>query len=219
MSIAILRKSVCALAASAALLAAPVAHADFIPTGYAAGSQQFGLSIGGSPSAGGFQGMWNGNPIVFWCIQLTEYFSFGTHYTNYTPSAAANSLLSKLFTVAGGSALSDASHSAAFQLAIWEIVYDSGDLHLNSGALFVTDVHGHGTTVGLAQSWLDSLAGASATANLAFLTAPGNQDFVTASTIPLQTTTTRVPEPSTLALLALAMLAAGGIRARRGRGR
>ena len=106
-----LRNTLFAIAACISGTAATTAQADFVPMGFAAGSQQFGLSIGGSPSAGGYQGTWNGAPIVFWCVELTQTFSFGGHYA-YTPSWATNSLLSKLFTEAIASALSDASNSA-----------------------------------------------------------------------------------------------------------
>lgn len=204
------------MGACAALLAAPLAQADFHPTGYAAGSQQFGLSIGGSPNAGGFEGTWNGASLVFWCVELTQFFSFGGHYTDYTPSAATNDLLSKLFTEAYGSALSSEANSAAFQLAIWEIIYDSGDLHLDTGAFKVLNNHGHSATVTLAQSWLDGLTGASAAYTLFFLNSPDHQDFVTASRVPVGTT--QVPEPGTAALLLVALLAAGLMRARGGLG-
>lgn len=208
-----LRSGVCVVAICAGVTAAPMAQADFVPGSYAVGSQQFNLSIGGSPGAGGFQGLWNGNTIYFWCIELTQFFSPGTHYTNqYTPSLATNTLLSKLFTEAYGSALSNATNSAAFQLAIWEIIYDSGDLHLNGGAFKVLGDNGHSATVTIAQGWLDGLTGASAGYTLYFLTAPGNQDFVTASRIPVPTT--KVPEPGSLALLTAALLAAGFVRAR-----
>jgi hypothetical protein len=211
-----LRTCALGLAAAAVLTTAPMAHADFVPSGYAAGSQQFGLSIGGSPGAGGFQGSWNGTPVVFWCIELTQYFSFGTHYTTqYTASAASNTLLSKLFSEAYGMALMDATHSAAFQLAIWEIIYDSGDLHLNSGSFRVTNNYGHPGTVTLAQTWLDGLSGASANYALYFLTSPDHQDFVTASRIPGVPTTNHVPEPGTLGLVLAALLLAGFTQGRR----
>ena len=79
----------------------------FHTTGYAAGSQQFGLSFGGSPNAGGFTGTWNGNAMTFWCVELDQFFAFGQDYT-YTaslPNNAVFTLLGKLFTEASGFAL------------------------------------------------------------------------------------------------------------------
>ena len=213
-----LRNGLLGFAAGALVVAAPAARADFVPTGYAAGSQQFGLSMGGAPHAGGFQGTWDGNPIVFWCVELTQYFSFGTHYSNYTPSLATSTLLSQLFTEAYSAATTNATHSAAFQLAIWEIIYDSGDLHLNSGTFRVLNNMGHAATVALAQSFLDGLAGTSASYALNFLRNPNNQDFVTASRIPAGNDDgNKVPEPGTMALLAAAALAAAFARGQAGR--
>src|SRR4051794_31386064 len=112
-----------------ALLCAP-AHADpieLLPQGFIKGSQAFNLSIGGNVSAGGFKGTWDGQQIIFWCIELTQYFGFGGGYKNYDvsePGSATMTLLGQLFAEAYGAASSDEAHSAAFQLAIWEIVYD-----------------------------------------------------------------------------------------------
>jgi hypothetical protein len=215
-SFAGLRKILFAIAACLSGTAATTAQADFVPTGYAAGAQQFGLSIGGSPSAGGFQGNWNGSPIVFWCIELTQTFSFGGHYTNYTPSSASNTLLSKLFTEAFASSVTDAKHSAAFQLAIWEIVYDSGDLHLDAGTFKVLNNYGHPDTIALAQSYLDGLSTALASYTLTYLSSPNHQDFVTASTVPVPPTHP-VPEPATAALLAAAFFCTAAVRRVRGK--
>ena len=209
--IAHLRAGLAAIAISIGLLAAPCAQADFVPGGYQIGSQQFGLPQG-TFSAGGFKGTWNGTPIIFWCIELTQTFSFGTHFTTYTPSAASNALLSQLFSAAYGGALSSTQNSAAFQLAIWEIIYDGGNLNLNDGGFKVLDDKGHGATVATAQGYLNSVLGASASYSLNFLSESAHQDFVTADVVP--TTITRVPEPGSLALFAIALVAAGFVRTR-----
>jgi hypothetical protein len=202
-----------------ALGSAPIAQADptFHTTGYAMGSQQFGLSIGGSTNAGAFKGTWNGDPIVFWCVELDQTFGFGQDYT-YTPSlpsSALFSLLGKLFTGAGGSALSDTKHSAAFQLAIWEIVYDSGNLKLNGGSFKVTNNYGHPDTVTLAQQWLDGLGGFQDGYDVYLLSNPNHQNFITTHVVAQPPRTERVPEPHTLGLLGIAV--AAGWLARRGK--
>ncbi len=199
--------SICA--ASAVISAAPAAHADLVPTGYAVGSQHFGLSIGGSTSAGAFQGTWGGNPITFWCIELTQYFSFGNSY-EYAASLPNNptfTLLGRLFTAAYGAALSDAAHSAAFQLAIWEINYDSGNLDLGTGAFRVTNNFGNATTVALAQSWLSGLLGTPDNSDVYLLSNRAHQDFITGLRVTNPPPKTDVPEPATGALLGLALTA------------
>jgi PEP-CTERM motif-containing protein len=191
-------------------MAAPHARADFVPQGYQIGSQQFGVT-GGTFNAGAFKGTWNGTPIIFWCVELTQTFSFGTHYTTYTPSASTNTLLSQLFAAAFGGALSSTANSAAFQLAVWEIIYDPSDLNLSTGAFKVLDDKGNGATVAIAQGFLNSVLAASPSYSLTYLADPNHQDFVTANTVP---TTTRVPEPGSLALIAIALIAGGVARAR-----
>src|SRR6185295_10534419 len=103
---------------------------------------------------------WDSTPIIFWCVELDQYFSFGADYpySASLPNNATFSLLGKLFTEAYGSALIDSTHSAAFQLAVWAIFFDGGNLNLSSGAFKVVNNYGHGTTVALAQQWLNGLA-------------------------------------------------------------
>jgi hypothetical protein len=203
-----LRTAVMTLALSIGLMVAPHAQADFVPGGYQIGSQQFGLT-GGTFNAGAFKGTWNGSPIIFWCVELTQTFSFGTHYTTYTPSVATNTLLSQLFTAAFGGALSSTQNSAAFQLAIWEIIYDPSDLNLSTGTFKVLDDKGNGATVVTAQAFLNSVLAASPSYSLTYLGDPNHQDFVTANSISL-----RVPEPASIVLIAIALIAGSVARAR-----
>src|SRR6478735_4348076 len=102
----LIRHTVTALAACAALAVGPLARADTLnPTGYAwPPSQSFSLANGstnlGSPNAGAFTGLLNGVPIVFFCVQLDQYFQFGGSYT-YTDtleSAAPYTTLGRLYT-------------------------------------------------------------------------------------------------------------------------
>ena len=152
--------------------------------------------------------------IEFWCIRLNQTFGFGNTYTDYV-AAPENvpvlTALGQLFTLAHASALSDADHSAAFQLAIWELVYDGTNHDLTSGGFSVSD--GDAGARAIAQGWLASLGPNSPdTWNLTLLTSASHQDFVTFGK-PFGFN--RVPEPAPLALLATAMLAMIVVRRRR----
>lgn len=205
------------LAAATALCVAPTASADpdvLKPIGYANGSESFVTSLG-SFSAGGFNGTWNGQGIEFWCIDLYDTFSFGGSYTDYVAAPESTPVLTalgQLFTLAHDLALSDADHSAAFQLAIWELVYDGGNHDLMGGNFSVSG--GDTDARGIAQGWLSSLGPNSPdTWNLTLLTSAQHQDFVTFGKPFGQFRT--VPEPAPLALLATAMLAMIVVRRRR----
>lgn len=186
------------------------------PTGFAKGYELFGLSTGQTVETGGFVGTWDTgggpNPIQFWCAELSQTFSFGHSYIyNETlPSNATYTMLGQLFHEAYGVALSDTEHSAAFQLAIWEILFDP-DLDLKSGAFRVTNDHGHGATVSLAQGWLDNLGKYTDNYDIFHLANESHQDFIT-GTPPRHET----PEPAPLALVGIGIVAMI-IAARRGK--
>lgn len=205
------------LVAVTALGVAPIAAADdpdeLMPTSYAEGYRNFTTNLG-SFNAGGFEGTWNGESIEFWCIQLNQTFGFNNTYTDYVAAPEETPVLTalgQLFTLAHSSALTNADYSAAFQLAIWELVYDGGTHDLASGGFYVTG--GSTTARAIAQGWLSSLGPDSPdTWNLTLLTSASHQDFVTfGNPFDFQT----VPEPAPLALLATAMLAMIVVRRRR----
>jgi hypothetical protein len=99
--------------------------------------------------------------------------------------------------------------AAAFQLAVWEIVFDTG-LNLSSGAF---KDNGGSTGAAQAQTWLNQVSSYSGTGyqswNLYRFTNPTQQDFVAA--------THTVPEPGALALAALALCGVGYSARRRPR--
>jgi hypothetical protein len=156
--------------------------------------------------AGGFVGTWNGDPLQFWCAELAQTFSFNHSYT-YTasiPSNATFTMLGQLFHEAYAGALSDSAHSAAFQLAIWEILYD-GDLDLGAGAFKVTNDHGHGATVTLAQGWLNNLGNYTDNYQITLLSNREHQDFITGT--PPRDCCREAPEPAPLALVGAGLAA------------
>jgi hypothetical protein len=207
-----LKQAILGAATAAVLGMTSLAHADALVTQkwIAPPPQYFGLTgIGRLVPTGGFEGTWNSEDITFWCIELNQYFSLGTTYTdNYSPSVPDDevfTLLGQLFHEAYGAARSDSMHSAAFQLAIWEIVYDRTSLSLGGGTFQVTNINGHDDTVRLANEWLRDLGNYTDNYMLIRLRSLSNQDFVTYGTPLLRDNF--VPEPAPFTLLGAAMLA------------
>jgi hypothetical protein len=96
----------------------------------------------------------------------------------------------------------DAQHSAAFQLAIWDILFDNdGNLSTYGGAGQFGVSGGNAATIALAQSWLNTLGSDSASFSLYQLTSSAHQDFITPTVPGL------VPEPSALPLLGAGLAA------------
>jgi hypothetical protein len=209
------RHALLALVAGAALCCGPLATANsvtLIPTVFAAGSES--LDITGEPfspvSVGAFAGTLDGNPIVFFCFELTQTFSFGTTYTydDSIPSGPKFTALSELFTEGFGTALSSADFSVGFQLAVWEILQETtpASVSTGNGSFYVTNDHGNTGAVTRAN---DLLAGLPATGlyTIHLLTNDNHQDFVY-GTLPLR----QVPEPAPLMLMGAAMIALFGMR-------
>jgi len=198
------------LAGAVALSVIPVAHAtSLMGTGYSAvGSEPVSVTApGASTGAGSFVGFWNGLPITFWCFELTQYFSFNVEYMDYTESPAGNPDLARLFEEVGGpaGATSSLTNSAAFQLAVWEIRYETTTLpNYNltagtptSGNFFATSADP--AAVAQANTWLQNLP-LTSSYTVSLLHSDNEQDFVYATRPPLRQ---NLPEPSPLPLLGL----------------
>lgn len=93
--------------------------------------------------------------------------------------------------------------SAAFQLALWELINESEPGYgLTDGDFTSSPFDG---AAAQADTWLDSLAGIVNQFDLYVLTSDASQDLLVFKPTP----PVRVPEPATLALLALGLLAIG----------
>ena len=191
--------------ALAVLLGASSSQATTVlGTGYANGSESFNVITPpfNGANAGGFTGLIDGLPDLFWCDELTQFFSFGTTYTDYTASIVSNPTLGELFTEVGGSvgATSSTLFSAAFQLAVWEIRYENpaNPYDLSSGDFKVTS--GDPAAVAQATFWLNHLPTTS-DYTVTLLHSDNEQDFVLAHRLVRQS----VPEPSALALVGMGL--------------
>ena len=193
------------VAAVCAFGALSTAHADDVTfTGFAHGSESVNYSLNSGASstgvaAGGFTTVLNGGPsFTSYCIDLAETISFGTLYTNYTPVGSGHAFansdafvdLGRLFAVAGS--VLDSAHEAAFQIAAWEIAYETGATYgLDSGVARFAGGSAANAALGIASTWLTAVAGASGGVAVEVLDRRGSQDVIYAP----------VPEPSTVALM------------------
>ena len=195
------------------------------PTGFANGYESFNVSVPTvvDPNAvptGAFTGTIDPSPdpITFFCFELTQSFGFGSPYTydDSVQSGGKFDTLSELFTEAFATSTSSTLNSAAFQLAVWEILEETTPVSLSpggtQGTFYVTNDHGNTTTVAAANALIAGLP-ASGVYTIHLLHNESNQDFVYGvPTITLR----KVPEPGPLSLVAVALIALFAVRRRAG---
>lgn len=116
------------------------------------------------------------NDYLAFCIELDDTLSLAADYsvTNSLFSAGVVANLSSLFSTSNvSSMLSDATGktAAAFQVAIWEIIADTGDLDISAGSF---KVRSHASSLdasiaALASGFLSGLSGLGSDYDLTFL--------------------------------------------------
>lgn len=168
----------------------------------------------------------------FFCIDLFQTADAGPHA--YSASLYSNGVLARLYDIvypnkAVGDFFNGASttfgqfasniRSSAFQLAVWEIFYESTSTFSLSGGSFISNTSANGAgaddqqAVALANTWLadiNSGRGSATAWTLYRFTSDTRQDYVSAVYRP-----NTVAEPGTFALLGLGALALGALRRRR----
>ena len=217
-------RSLTSIALACALGLAAEARADDVTfTGFAHGSETVAFSLiapnavaSGTVSAGGFATILNGGPsFVSYCVDLYQHIAFGTLYPEYSPPGTthvfANSRayadLGRLYANAG--VVDTSVEEAAFQIAAWEIAYETtpGAYSLGSGAASFSGGSADSSgALGLAATWLAGLGNGTGR-SISVIESREHQDLIYAP----------VPEPETYALF-LAGLAAIGFKWRRRRG-
>jgi hypothetical protein len=209
-----------AAATMATALAAP-AMADTVNlTGFTYGSQPIlatstSPAVSGTFSAGQFSGTLNSNAFVTFCTELTQTFNFNTLYNNYsvvngltawgsTVYQGMNRLMS--YGIANGLPSNNSASSAAFQAAVWEVIYEpTGNYNFGSGNF--TASSGNGTTQGLLNGWnWAAVMSTPITHTVDQLHHPNHQDFLV---------TTPVPEPESYAMMLAGLSLVGAIARRR----
>lgn len=155
--------------------------------------------------------------FVAYCIDLAQTFSWNSAFTATATSPAslftgfAVGALDRLYTQHFATATT-ATLSAAFQLAVWEIISESSAstysaLSLGSGSFQATA--GTAGAISTATAWLQNLgAGGSGGYTLTALVGPNNQDQMMA---------TPVPEPETYMMLLAGLGLMGFVASRRQR--
>jgi hypothetical protein len=203
------------LVAASMLVAAPV-KASLVQNGFINGSINVTLNRPGQSSqsvaVGGYTGLLNGAAFLSYCIELAQQVSFRTTYSNYTvgtvsggPNTTVGGMgeakasdIAKLSAAYFATSFATTTRTAAFQLAVWEIVHEtlSATYNVNSGSFAILSDTDHGAARAQANTWLASLDSLTATAPMISLTSPTAQDFITAV----------VPVPSSAVLFAGGLL-------------
>lgn len=225
-----LRSVMTVLALAAAMPCVAGTPASVVITNFKQGSQSATIINGsdtmGPYPAGEFAGLLNGNGFSTFCTDIYQSFSWNNSSNPYAYElksvaetqalwtaipymTGSYSLVSKLYTAAYGDIGSSSINSAAFQFALWEVLYEKDGSYDTGAGTFRLGGTGSGTVDARAKAniWLASLANVSEGYSIQSLYSAGKQDFLVA---------TPVPEPQTYALALVSLgIVAGYARRKR----
>ena len=157
--------------------------------------------------AGGFNTTNGVNNFVSWCVDILQDTYLGQSVSDYTLVSAASvpqigatraDALARLATMYLGQVQSGTS-AGAFQLAVWEIVYENTGTAYNIASGNFSAWGANDASIALAQTWLGNL-GTTSSYTVNVWASPTHQDLAVF---------TSVPEPGTLGLLAIGLIGLG----------
>ena len=151
--------------------------------------------------AGAFSGTFdlNSESFIAFCVEVTQNSAAWGVSSSYTEASFSSTIAGNLTNLANKyySSVNDSLTSAAFQMAVWEVVLEDGAFDLNSGAFKVKN---SAAAISLAQSWLNGINDDSVVTtgnySLSYLQNGKYQDMLVL---------TPVPEPETYGMLLLGM--------------
>ncbi len=154
------------------------------------------------------------NNILLWCIDIFQRVSNPFSYPDYTAAIYQSAPLTFSAGAAAGSGATvrqqltarrcpTPSTQAAFQLAIWDILFDT-DANLSTAGAVGFGATGNAATINLAQGYIAGLGTGTPSLLAVQFTSGEHQDFITPGLIPgVNCVTCQVPEPSPLPLLVI----------------
>ena len=175
------------------------------------------LPVSDHPGAGAFSILnltAGGGSFAAWCVDIYSLLNTSSSGTSYTLTPGTEffggSQVTALERLASQhlASISTVTDSGAFQLAVWEIVYESsGTYDLGSGNFQIASASGN--ALATANAWLSALGDSTPTLTLAVWTSSSSQDLAVFSA--------PIPEPEVYAML-LAGLGLMGFVVNRRRG-
>lgn len=195
-----MRTAVSAIVTSVLLGVAPAAATtvDLTFRGFQAGSVNATITAPsgvGGVAAGGFKMELSGSSptetFVAWCIDLLTHIApqgASRQYDLDRPDQVSDDEEAELLRFVNkyyDLALDSAANSAAFQIGIWEIVYDYGSPTYLAGEGNFQVTSSDDAMLTTAYDWLGNLEGGAGNYSLTFYSRDGSQDLLAATPIPL----------------------------------